>query len=108
MSRWIEISARLEKIYRYFIRSHFHTKIISQTAVGENIVNASLKGGDEYAVGSALFSDPVQLLFGVHPKYGKTWELTINTRYAKGPVRYRWDRDAALVEQGELLALGAA
>lgn len=81
VSKWIEIEASQNRFFQYFVGSHFHNKAILQTAVGENILNASMKGGDEYATGLGLYSKPVQMLFGVHEKYGKTWELSINTAY---------------------------
>ena len=60
------------------------------------ILNASLKGGDEYAMGLSLFSDPVQTLFGVHERHGKTWSLGINAKSATEPTRYRYDRTRPL------------
>ena len=100
MNKWVEINAIQNRIVKYFCMSHYHTTARLQTGVGEMIMNGSLKGGDEYAIGLGLYSDPVQLLFGVHPKYGKSWELSIN---AKDPtlseVRYNYDTRKNLVDQ---------
>lgn len=98
-SKWMLISASQNKFFNYFVASHFHTKGVLQTANGEMILNGSLKGGDEYAAGLGLFGAPTQLLFGVHQKYGKTWELTINAKHATGKSRYHYDRTKTLIEQ---------
>lgn len=102
VAKWIEIEAAHKRFFRYFIASHFHNWAGIQTAAGENILNASMKGGDEYATGLALYSEPKQLLFGVHPKYGKTWELKINTRFGDSkPHSYQFNRSLALGVQTE-------
>lgn len=97
---WLEIEAARGKFFQYFVASHFHNKAVLQKAVGESILNASLKGGDEYALGIGRYSDPVQLLFGVHHRYGKTWEIGINTKYLNGlKPRYHADPHLTLPEQ---------
>ena len=100
VSKWIEIEASRQNYFQYFVASHFHNKAILQTAVGENILNASMKGGDEYATGLGLYSKPVQMLFGVHPKYGKTWELSINTAHGdQTKSTYHYNRSLSINEQ---------
>lgn len=99
-SKWMEIMASKKDYFEYFVASHFHTKAILQSATGEKILNASLKGGDEYAAGLGLYGDPVQILFGVHHRYGKTWELSINTKHAgNDPIRYQYDRTKGISQQ---------
>jgi hypothetical protein len=100
-SKWTEIMASNKEFFKYFVTSHFHTKAVLQTPTGERIMNASLKGGDEYAIGLGFFGEPVQLLFGVNKKYGKTWELSINAKYADKIVKPRYvaDRTKNLIDQ---------
>lgn len=91
--KWTEIMASQKEFFQYFVCSHFHTKAVMQTPTGERIMNASLKGGDEYAAGLGLTGAPVQLLFGMNEKYGKTWELSINTKHADKSVKIRYNCD---------------
>ena len=90
VSKWIEIKASQRDFFQYFVMSHFHMGGRLQSPTGEHILNGSLKGGDEYAAGLGLYGDPTQLIFGVHPKYGKSWELAINTKYADNNERSRY------------------
>ncbi len=105
VAKWINIKAAQRDFFQYFVASHFHTKAILQSPTGEHILNGSLKGGDEYAAGLGLYNDPIQLLFGVYKKYGKSWELSINAKHAKNiEPRYKYDRSKPLAEQaGEIL-----
>lgn len=100
-TKWTEVMASNKEFFRYFVASHFHTKAVLQTPTGERIMNASLKGGDEYAAGLGLFGEPIQLLFGVHEKYGKTWELSINAKHADNTVtpRYICDKTRNISQQ---------
>jgi hypothetical protein len=103
-SKWVEIHATQGRFIRYYVTSHFHTKAILQSGYGERIMNGSLKGGDEYAIGLGLYGDPIQLLFGVHPKHGKSWELSLNAKYAEIlEPRYRYDVTQPLAFQMESL-----
>ncbi len=62
------------------IVGHFHTPNIFSVQRDEVIVNGSTKGGDEYALGQlSAATDPVQILFGVSKKYGRTWTFYINS-----------------------------
>jgi hypothetical protein len=102
-SKWAEINASNNKFFQYFLTSHFHTRALLQSAVGEKIMNGSLKGGCEYAIGQTLYSPPSQLLFGVHKRHGKTWELPINpARTSNIQVRYKYDRTKDLSSQIEI------
>ncbi len=94
--RYLQIGAAKEEFYKYFISSHYHTKISLQFSCGEQILNGSMKGTDEYSFTSGLSNDPYQFIFGVHPKYGKTWELSINLKYADEEVkniRYKFNKE---------------
>jgi hypothetical protein len=92
--KFMHIYAHRNEFYRYFVSSHYHNKVSLQFGYGEQILNGSLKGPDEYSLNAGLASPPYQLLFGVHEKYGKTWELSINTQFAQEEikqVRYKID-----------------
>lgn len=104
-SKWVEIHATRKEFVEYYITSHFHTKAILQSGIGERIMNGSLKGGDEYAIGLGLFGDPIQLLFGMHKQYGKTWELSLNMKHAPlGRSRYRCDLTKPIALQLDTVA----
>lgn len=95
VSKWTEIKASQKDFFQYFIGSHFHTKAVLQSPTGERILNGMLKGADEFSAGLGLYNDPIQLLFGVHKKYGKSWELSINPKYADKEIkesRYHYNR----------------
>lgn len=94
MNKWTEIHAIREQVMHYYVSAHYHTKAVLQSGVGERIMTGSLKGGDEYAIGLGLYSDPVQLLFGIHRDHGKTWELTLNMKGSEGVTDPRYVFDA--------------
>lgn len=102
VSKWLEVEAVQNKFFDYFIASHFHNRAILQKANGESILNASMKGGDEYAIGLGLYSKPEQLIFGVHAKHKKTWSLAIDTSQGDNtPTRYIYDRTQSLIDQAK-------
>lgn len=66
------------------VMAHFHTPNIWNIQRDEVICNGSTKGGDEYALGAiSAACDPVQILFGVHPRRGRTWTYYINSSEVK-------------------------
>jgi hypothetical protein len=77
----------------YFVMGHFHQLTVGQHPGGETIINGSFKATDEYALNSlAAANPPMQLIHGVHERYGMTWRLPVYLKYAgdtKGPERYR-------------------
>ena len=100
VSKWVAIKASQKDFFQYFVGSHFHTTAELQTPTGANILNGSLKGGDEYAAGLGLWGDPIQVLFGVHKDYGKTWKIDIKAQYGDNiPNRYKFRRDLSLSDQ---------
>lgn len=104
VAKWVQIKAAEKDFFHYFVGSHFHTHAELQTPSGQNILNGSLKGGDEYAIGLGLYGDPVQLLFGVHQAYGKTWDLVVKTQYGDdSPNRYLVKRDLPIAKQVHLI-----
>ena len=61
--------------YDTMMCGHFHTTIMLPSL----IVNGSLKGLDEYAMGINVRQErPSQMLFTVHPKHGVTWYIPIH------------------------------
>jgi len=65
----------------YQIIGHYHNQSSMKQTVGELIVNGAFPATDEFAYhGLSLFNEPSQLLFGVHPNHGKTWEMPILLR----------------------------
>lgn len=108
VSKWIKIQASQKVFFNYTVMSHFHTFAMLQSPTGEDILNGSLKGGDEYAAGLGLYNDPVQILFGVHKRYGKTWQLPLNAKHAEDnprPIRYHYDKTKPLSAQPRLIPL---
>lgn len=75
-------------IPNYYIFGHFHTGVVQQHTTGEIFINGSFNATDEYALESlGAYSEPMQLLMGIHPKYGVTWRMPIRLR------THDWEND---------------
>lgn len=62
--------------FHYAAIGHFHNTAGIDRAVGEVLMNGSLKGGDEYSVNKLFtYAKPTQLLYFMHEEHGKTWQL---------------------------------
>jgi hypothetical protein len=62
----------------YIHMGHFHTPSILDNIRGVKIINGALTGPSPLSVGRLLTGGiPQQLLFGLHPKYGKTWNYPV-------------------------------
>ena len=62
----------------YFVVGDKHRQIVLPTAGGQFLINGAWPGVDPYSLqGSFSPNRPSQLFFGVHRKYGKTWDYTI-------------------------------
>lgn len=77
----------------YYCMGHFHAHATQSALKGETFINGSWVGCDPYSF-NALdgYNEPMQLLHGVHPKFGATWRLPIKLRFpedVKGPQRYK-------------------
>lgn len=96
--RMLAIEAVQKRYFQYFVIAHFHQKGILQWAPGEKIINGSMIGTSEHGV-SIDYAKPLQLLFRIHQKYGKTWELSINPSFATGPIRYKYNQSKDLSSQ---------
>lgn len=79
--RLMAIGAVTGETPRYFAVGHFHTNSSMQTTNGEIFMNGSFPACDEFSLEAlGAYSEPYQLLFGVHPKYGVTWRMPIHVR----------------------------
>lgn len=58
---------------------HFHNAGTLDRIDSELVINGSAVGGNEFSIG-ALFTStrPAQILYGVHPERGKTWEFKLD------------------------------
>lgn len=97
-SNFTEILAARGEYLEFINIAHFHEKNTMSRLGGELIINGGWKGGDEYSVGKMhTVSEPKQVMYGIHPRTGKTWEFDINFRMAKeavDEVRYTYDQRA--------------
>lgn len=78
---------------RYFVCGHFHRPANIADTDGELIVNGAWVATTPYIFNSfSGYSEPCQLIHGVHEKYGITWRLPIQLRSRDenlGPKRYK-------------------
>lgn len=67
--------------FDHFVIGHFHNPNVFTMVRGKMIVNGSIKGGDEYAIGAiAAACDPVQIMFGMKDgRKGPTASWDINS-----------------------------
>jgi len=58
---------------------HFHQSGLLERMDCDVVINGSAIGGNEYSIG-ALFasSKPRQMLYGMHPERGKTWQYAVD------------------------------
>lgn len=101
--RMSELLNSKDKIIDYVIMGHFHNLgILDRVHGGQLILNGSFIGANEYSIGSLFRSNqPKQLLFGVHPRKGKTFSYDINLKNApmnKG-LRYQYKKHTSLSDQ---------
>jgi len=82
------------KAYEYFLLAHFHTSGSRARAGGRRMMNGCIKGGDEYAM-TVLHTGgaPEQTVFGIHPKWGKTfhYDIDLSTPHDAKPKRWTYD-----------------
>jgi len=86
---------KITEIYREGYKGPIHNIEVDQdhsyTVSGVTVKN-SMKGTDEYSRALGYHSDPIQILFSVNRKYGKTWSIDINTKHAPDfEPRYKYD-----------------
>ena len=88
--RLIAVNTIRQQAIHYFIFAHFHSSASIQSTTGEVFVNGKWMTTDEYALEKlGEVSEPYQLLFGVHPKYGATWRLPIKLKEDIKKIRYK-------------------
>lgn len=67
------------KAFDVLLLGHFHNFVEVETARGSVIVNGSFVGGDIYSLHRLhMLSRPSQVLMGVHPDRGITWQYKID------------------------------
>ena len=80
---------------RYHVAGHFHRPSTLASLDGELLLNGAWVATDSYAYNSlAAFTEPMQLIHGVHPKHAVSWRLPVKLRFEgekKGPQRYKID-----------------
>jgi transposase len=80
---------------RYYVIGHFHRPSSLAALDGEVLINGAWLATDSYAYNSlAAFTEPMQLIHGVHPKHGISWRLPVKLKFEgekKGPKRYKID-----------------
>jgi len=75
------IAAVKNQKFDYFLFGHWHRKAQAQITTGEWIINGSFRATDEFIFHSmGGYAEPKQKIFGIHPAYGKTWELSVNLK----------------------------
>jgi len=63
---------------------HFHVPNIFRVTNEEVYMNGALIGGDEFSLGAVSAAcDPIQLLFGMNRKQGRTWEYELNSKHIR-------------------------
>lgn len=78
----------------YFVNGHFHSAGDIALSMGNTLIaNGAWLATDQFAYQSLMVAnDPMQMLFGVHKKWGATWRLPIKIKTSdegQGPQRYR-------------------
>lgn len=78
---------------KYLCCGHFHRRGGIASMDGEMLINGAWLATDAYCYNSlGTYTEPSQLLHGVHPDYGITWRLPVMLKRkgeTKGPKRYR-------------------
>lgn len=80
--------------YEYFLLGHFHTGSTRDRPVGQRIMNGCIKGGDEFSLNVLHTSGaPKQSVFGIHQKWGKTfqYDIDLTTPFGEQPRRWTYD-----------------
>lgn len=65
-----------------WVSGHIHRSVQLPTVKGEWLINGAFPGDDNFALTLSSSSEPMQLFFGIHPKYRKTWEYEIKLTHA--------------------------
>lgn len=80
---------------RYYACGHFHRPGTTSELDGELLINGTWIASDAYVYNSfSGYTEPTQIIHGVHEKYGVTWRLPVKLKTdgeLKGPKRYKID-----------------
>jgi hypothetical protein len=94
--RLVSLHNSFDQKISYFVFGHFHALSNNADLRGEMLINGAWPATNPY--GYEAFSgyrEPMQLIHGVHEKYGITWRLPVKikdpVREADGPQRYKVD-----------------
>jgi hypothetical protein len=75
------LAAVKNQVNHYYIQAHRHRGATIGHTTGEVLMNGAFVATDEYAFEElAAYSEPSQLLFGIHEKYGVSWRLPVRLR----------------------------
>jgi hypothetical protein len=81
-----------DKRVDYFCFGHFHNAAMQAALRGETIINGAWVATSPYVYNSlSTFTEPTQLIHGVHKDFGVSWRLHVKLRTANeaaGPTRY--------------------
>jgi len=94
--RLAAVSVHQDIKVRYYCCGHFHRPGTMTELDGEMMINGSWVATDAYAFNSfGGFTEPTQMLHGVHPDKGITWRLPVKLRDTEreklGPKRFKID-----------------
>lgn len=91
--RLVSLHNSFGKQVSYFVFGHFHSMSTMADLRGEMMINGAWPATNPYSYEEfSGWREPMQLLHGVHEKYGVTWRLPCKLRNVekelKGPNRY--------------------
>ena len=91
--RLTALNAANKEQINYYCMGHFHAMATQAVLKGETLINGSWIGTDAYSFNSlSNYTEPSQLLHGVHKDQGASWRIPIRLRRPEeinGPKRYR-------------------
>jgi len=107
VANFSELMASRGDYIKYYCLGHFHQTGQLEKTKGEKILNGSVCGGNEYALGRMFaYTEPKQIFALLHHEKGMTWRIPINLSFAnteKTP-KYEYDLNRELVDQfGKIL-----
>jgi hypothetical protein len=76
---------------KYFVMGHFHQLSTQAQLDGKTILNGAWRSPSPFEYGAlGAFTEPKQLIHGVHDKHGMTWSLEVDMR--KRGIEYQGER----------------
>ncbi len=90
--RLVALNNQLDQKVNYFAFGHFHQPATQTILGGEVLLNGAWVGTSSFVYNSlSSYTEPSQLIHGVHRDHGVTWRLNVRLKSADehlGPVRY--------------------